>query len=211
MHNINLHILRASGRLETFLTTIREIETNYIPLVCRELNLSDVDIVICDDADRVIPETGVGGWANHAHLLMVYIDPDSNSLKERLSDELKSTLAHELNHVARWRHVGYKYTLLESMISEGLADHFDVSFNGGAPRPWNTALDEEQLTHYLEEARSVWNDHQYDHAAWFFGSGQIPRWTGYALGFKLVGDYVHRTGEQDAKALVGLSAEKFVQ
>lgn len=211
MRNINLHVLLASGRLEPFLPTIREIETNYIPLVCRELNLSDVDIVVCDDANRAIQETGVGGWANHAHLLMVYINPASNSLRERLSNELKSTLAHELNHVARWRHVGYKYTLLESMISEGLADHFDVSFNNGTPRPWDTALDKEQLARYLEEAKSVWNDNQYDHAAWFFGSGQIPRWTGYALGFKLVGDYMHRTNEQDVKALVGLSAEKFVQ
>lgn len=31
---------------------------------------------------------------------------------------------------------------------------------------------------------------QYDHGAWFFGSGPFPRWTGYTLGCEIVGRYL---------------------
>jgi uncharacterized protein YjaZ len=211
MNNIHLHIMEASGKLEPFLEIIDDVQKKYLPDICDKLGASDVDIIICDDPSRAIPETGVGGWAFHAHLLTVYIDPQSNDLVKRMATELKSTLAHELNHVTRWRRLGYKETLLESIISDGLADHFDIAINGGSPRPWDIALSNDDCEKYLALAKSVWNDGQYDHPRWYFGTSDIPRWTGYSLGYKLVGDYIAKSGIKEAKTLVGLPAEEFIK
>ncbi len=210
MNNINTHIMRASGKLEPFLEIINDIQENYLPELCNKLSASDVDIIICDDASRAIPETGVGGWAFHPNLLSIYIDPESKNLAERLQSELKSTLAHELHHVTRWRLMGYQDTLLESIITDGLADHFDIDFNAGSPHPWDVALGDDELEKYLKEASLIWNNQGFDHGQWYLGTSGIPRWTGYALGFKLVNDYVMKTGDRDPKSLIRLPVTAFI-
>lgn len=211
MDNIHFHVMRASGRLESFIEIIDDVKQNYLPGVVNELDAADVDVVVCVDPSRAIPETGVGGWAYNANLIAIFIDPDSKGLGERFDFELRSTLAHEFNHATRWRNVGYKYALLDSIISDGLADHFDVAINGGAPRPWDMALSEEDLKTYLDQAKLVWADENYNHARWYFGTEDIPRWAGYSLGFKLVGDYINKTGERNFRILTRLPAEAFVQ
>lgn len=209
MNNINTHIMQTSGKLKPFLTQIEEVMVNYLPRLTERLGVSDIDIVFCDDASRAIPETGVGGFAHHKHFVMIYIDPDFPNLVDNLEVQLKSTLAHELNHTLRWQKIGYKYTLLESIISEGLADHCDIILNNNNPQPWDNALSETDFQKYLSLAKNDWHNNNYNHATWFFGAGDIPRWTGYSLGFKIVGDYIKRTGK-DITELTRLPAETFV-
>ena len=52
-------------------------------------------------------------------------------------------------------------------------------------------------------AREEYDNRRYDHLAWFFGTDEssIPRWTGYSLGFQLLGDYLHRYSAARASAL----------
>ena len=54
-----------------------------------------------------------------------------------------------MHHCARWGTVGYGETLLEAMISEGLAEHFDIEVNKTKPTMWATALDKKNLEKYL--------------------------------------------------------------
>ncbi len=199
--------MRASGRLEPFIKSIQEAFDEAIKEVAAKLQLSRVDIVVADLPASAIPETGVGGYAPNAHLLYIYINPESPGLAERLRVEIKSTLAHELHHCARWAAVGYGTTLLEAMISEGLADHFDLEVNGGTPRPWSTALQPVQLQSLLARAREEFPSANYSHDDWFFGSEkeQIPHWTGYSLGYFLVDSYIKSSGKT-ASSLVAASA-----
>ncbi|MBU1558013.1 DUF2268 domain-containing protein [Patescibacteria group bacterium] len=40
-------------------------------------------------------------------------------------------------------------------------------------------------------------------------NSKIPRWTGYSIGFRLVKDYMEKSGKS-ASELVNVSAEKFL-
>ncbi len=210
--SINLYILKASGRLKTFEDQINSAFEVALRDVENKITLPSVDVIINDDASSAIPETGVGGFAPSAHLLYIYIDPNFKDIKQKIDFEIKSTLAHELHHCARWASCGYGETLLEAVISEGLADHFDIEINGGAPKQWSIAVDGDALEMLKGKATKEFDNDKYNHSTWFFGSESenIPRWTGYSLGFSLVGDYIKSSGKK-ASELVSASANTFIE
>ena len=86
----------------------------------RRLGLSDVDVAV-----RILPwglpETGVHGYAPTAHYAELTLDPGNPQFALRWRSEVPATLAHELHHCRRWRGPGYGSTLLEALVSEGLA------------------------------------------------------------------------------------------
>lgn len=205
---VTLHILGASGRLQALEAQIRSAFSDAVARVSGVLTLPGVDVVVADNPPAAIPETGVGGYAPTAHLLYVSINPEHAALASTIDAEIKSTLAHELHHCVRWESIGYGSTLLEACISEGLADHFDVEMNHGAPKPWSTAVRGQELEALIEKARSEF-DTAYDEQVWFWGAGAAPRWAAYAIGFKLVGDYLKKTGKTASK-LVAESARSFI-
>jgi uncharacterized protein YjaZ len=98
--------------------------------------------------------------------------------------------------------------LLDALVSEGLADHFSVEVTGEDAPPWAVALTHEQLAAMSARAREEYDNSRYDHRAWFFGSEEsaIPRWTGYSLGFQLMGDYLERHPTTRASALTTMSS-----
>jgi uncharacterized protein YjaZ len=207
-----IHILKASGRLDPFISDINEVIEQTLKPIEEKINLQKVDIVVVDQPHGAIPEVGLGGYAPNKNLLYVYTDPARESFKEIIHKELPRTIAHELHHCARWGAVGYGESLFEALISEGLAEHFDIEVNKGEPTQWATALNPEQIQELLKKSRSSFDDKKYNHSAWFFGSDKenIPRWAGYALGFHIVGDYMSRVGKT-ASELTETSADSFKQ
>ncbi len=207
---VQTYILEASGRLTPLKERIEQSISSTIELVSAKMSLPNVDIVVDDLSPLAIPETGVGGYAPSAHLVEVHIDPTHAHITEGLEVELQSTVAHELHHAARWAAVGYGTTLLEAMVSEGLADHFDQEIYGGEPKLWSVALSEKKLGDWSLKSQEELMNKKYNHSAWFFGtSTEIPRWAGYAIGYKLVKQYMQETG-RTASELVAEPAQSFI-
>ena len=77
------------------------------------------------------------------------------------------------------------------MVSEELADCFAVEVMGKDAPIWSLAVTGSELESLIETARINWNKNPYDHGKWFFGiSSDIPRWTGYSVGYRLVKEYL---------------------
>jgi uncharacterized protein YjaZ len=211
--NINLHLLNASGSLDAFIDDIKNNFPKAVDEISKKLDISNIDIVVYDNPLRVIPEYGIGGYSQNANLIFVSLDPKFPNLSKSIGQELKSTLAHEMHHCMRWREVGYGNTLLEALITEGLADHFDLEMYGRDPYPWDLALDKNQIEKFLKKAKAEFNNKDYDHTTWFFGSKNknIPRWTGYSLGFKIVSDYLQKNPDKKSSSLYNTSAKEFVK
>ncbi|MCC7133320.1 MAG: hypothetical protein IT352_11755, partial [Gemmatimonadales bacterium] len=100
-------------------------------------------------------------------------------------------------------------TLLEAMVSEGLADRFSMELLEIGERPWSTALNGAALTQWLDQARAQFDSRNYNHADWFFGSGSIPLWAGYSIGYLLVKDYLTAHPGESAARLVAAPAATF--
>ena len=152
--------------------------------------INDLRISIVDNPQLVIPEIGIGGYNPDEHEVILAIDVNFSNLDSTLEENLIAILAHEIHHAKRRRSVGYGNTLLQAVVSEGLADHFSIELTGIEPPPWSIALTNDELQNWIDAAGNSWSQ-PYNHGAWFLGTDpNIPRWTGYSIGFELVKNYL---------------------
>lgn len=173
--------------------------------------VNDVNIKVIENPANTIPEQGIGGYNPSKNEVRIHIDVYSPFFLQSLANELAPTLAHELHHLKRRRAIGYGSSLLEAMVSEGLADHFSMETDNIDTPIWAAALDADELEIWTEEARKTWRQRPYDHNAWFFGvDSEIPRWAGYSIGFKLVDDYLKAHPDHLPSKLYGEPAESFI-
>ena len=173
-----------------------------------------IRIEIALDAARAIPEIGVGGFTNPATGdVFVSIDgAPPGGLKAALETWVPASLAHELHHSSRIRMgPGYGITLGEALVTEGLADHFVAeAFPDTPPLPWDHVLSGQQETELWGKARSVLEvPGGYNHQAWFFGGGDLPRWAGYTLGYLISDAYLG--DDFSASSAVGTEADTVIE
>lgn len=213
-NNINLHVLNASGKLTLYLKEIKKIFDETVIKILKKIPLSNIDVVVSEYAEGVIPELGVGGNAYDPNVVSIYLNSKfPNFVNKTLKEELKRIIPHELNHTMRSQAIGYGETLLKAMISEGLADHFEMEINNKGPHMWDVVLSAGQMKAMMEKAKKEYNSKNYNHYEWFFGSKEkgIPRWTGYALGFNLVAEYLKKNPDKKPSQLYNLKAEEFIK
>lgn len=165
------------------------------------------------DPQRTVTGIGVGG----------YTDPNTgdvaisleDSLGPRIGTWLPVTLAYELDHVARVnRGPGYGSTLLEVMVTEGMADAFATQAFPAAPtHPWAEALSPQQLRKLWARAQPRLDEllDLRGYGEWFSGKAQLPAWTGYSIGSGIVSSYLARHPEERASDLVTVPADQVLQ
>lgn len=212
-NNINLHLLLATGHLEPFVKDIKREFSTARDKIIKKIPVRDIDVVIYDNPEGVIPELGIGGYSPNGYLVLVSLDLKDPQFSKVLEMQLLRILTHELHHCLRWQKLGYGETLLEALISEGLADHFDMEINNQPPQLWDKALTSDQEKKLLRRAKREFNDKNYSHQDWFFGcpKRKIPRWTGYTLGFNLVGSYLKRHEDKKPSRLYKTKASEFLK
>ena len=157
-----------------------------------------------------IPEIGVGGFTSlGTGDVTISVDPRRPDLDEGLQLWLPRTVAHELHHAERIVDgPGYGETLTEAIVTEGLADAFTVEVIPETPAaPWTRALGPGEVCRWWARAQTIG---RYDHARWFFGSGEVPRWTGYSIGFSLVRAYLRRHPSATAADLAAVPAQRII-
>ncbi|GMA15844.1 hypothetical protein E5F05_06675 [Deinococcus metallilatus] len=188
-----LHLMTAGGLLSPELEAgVREVAQEALTRHAARLGLDGVDVAVYM-TPWTLPETGVGGYSPLPHWVQVTLTPENPYFMTRWRTEVPATLAHELHHARRWRGPGYGRTLLEALVSEGLAQHFEAE-ERGAPPPY--AHVDSSLDTLWQRARAELYTPTYNHAAWFFGSeaANLPRWAGYALGYELVRRFLNVEG-----------------
>jgi GNAT superfamily N-acetyltransferase len=198
------------GRLRSQQAAIREMLTTTLARVTQALPLDGVTISVSADASRAIGGYGVGGFTPDGRTVQLHVDPAFPEIAQLLPSRLPPMLAHELHHAKRWRGPGYGRTLLEAMVSEGLADRFSIELLGAAVPPWSDAFARDETALYLDLARPELDSTSYSHERWFFvRSATLPRWTGYTLGYRLVEAYQTEHSGATAAQLVNTPASAF--
>ena len=199
------------GRLGAHRSPIEQTVRQTVSAVNQVMPTPNLLIRVVADPSQVIPELGLSGYNPSAGEVILYVDPGSSMLPQSLTTDLSAVVAHEMHHARRRRAVGYGSTLFEAAVSEGLADHFSMEVIGTKPPLWAKALTGAELETWMARARETWADRPYDHRAWFVGTDPaIPRWTGYAIGFELVRNYLAANTGRRASGLVGEPASSFL-
>lgn len=205
-----IRIVDPTGQLRDHGPLIDSLARATLQTVERAIDVRNVTITIRSDPANAIGGWGVGGFTPDAETVSIALDPSFPELGRLLPARLPPLLAHELHHSVRHRQPGYGGTLFEAMISEGLADRFAIELLQAPVPPWSAALDDSAIERWYSAAEPEFDRAGYDHARWFFGStSEVPRWTGYAIGYHLVAAYQAGHPGATAAALVATSAAAF--
>jgi len=201
-----VHWLEAEGELTPWQPAVSlEIDAAR-QAVARLVCLPRLDVLVQRLPGGGIPEIGMVGHAYRKRLFALTLDPANAGFAAAVMDgALRRQVAHEVHHCLRMGAVGYGRTLGEALVSEGLAGQFTRRLFGNPPEPWERAVDDAALRAHGPDAAALAAT-GYDHAAWFFGTGELPRWLGYTLGYAMAGKWLDRMGEVDGTTWVGVPA-----
>jgi uncharacterized protein YjaZ len=165
----------------------------------------------------VIPDVGIGG-STDARTGEVLVSMDSRSplgLRKLLTVWLPLVLAHELHHSRRVLDgPGYGTTLLDTMVSEGGAEAFvRATYPDAPPIPWVRALGAPTEQRIWREAKRHLDEPDdtdvYDR--WFLGKSDLPRWTGYRMGYSIANAYLDRHPDVTAADLATLASDEVLE
>jgi uncharacterized protein YjaZ len=166
---------------------------------------------VTTEASRTIPGWSIGGYALGPDRIELVIDPQAADLDVLLAERLPHIIAHELHHTVRLIDPGIYVTLGEALVFEAMADHYALGLIGDPPPPWTSAFPASDTPVYLERALPLL-DQPFNFEAWFFGVGtDLPQWTGYTLGFRILRDYYERNPAQTPATTVNAPTEQFFE
>nr|WP_315421789.1 DUF2268 domain-containing putative Zn-dependent protease [uncultured Pseudomonas sp.] len=202
-----LHWLEASGCLAEFRQALTgEFDIAY-QAISRYLPAPRLDVLIQRLPGETIAELGLVGRAYRSTMFSLTLDPDNPNFAASLEGgAVHRHIVHEVHHCLRMAGPGYGWTLGEALISEGLAGQFVRRVLGSKPEPWERALDLEALQAAPVSVSELAATY-YDHSAWFFGTGDQPKWLGYALGYQMVGQWLATLGTPDATTWINVPAQ----
>lgn len=186
---INIIFLESEKELSEYQKkNLKNIISLHMKRAAKLFDLKLINVIIYFNKDWVIPETGEGANASGADLIQITIDPtrNNNKIDDMIKRIIPLTVYHELNHLARLKFIGHiNKTLLDSIISEGLANVFAEEMWSEFKAPWGKHTYKE-IKSFVEPLKKEKNKKKYSHDEWFFGSGEKPRWIGYKLGSYII-------------------------
>ena len=199
MKRINLFITETNGNLSNQKRLIERAVKIAQGYAFSKLKINwDIDLVVTNRVyDFVILEDGVGGRTYTSDFILVSID------EERIQEGILSEiLVHELCHAARWgKNDERMETLLDGIINEGIATAFEVEFSKNNSKQQfflKTVVNrlEDENKKIFSVLRDNLQDRRYDYQTIFFGGNQeLPRWSGYSLGYYIVKKYLDQTSK----------------
>jgi hypothetical protein len=174
------------------------------------LSIGEVDAILFESLSYlIIPEYGFGAMTENHESLVFTLSPDKEGLSESLENDYRALIVHELHHVVRLQKFSYsneRFSLLESVVMEGLAEAFQEELYPDSPLHINLELNDQD--EWIQKMLIEGED--YDYNAWFYGSAEVPRWVGYTIGYHIV----KRTLAEKkitASDAVWMKAEEFIQ
>ena len=166
--------------------------------------------ILMVDGTQVIPHTGVAGDTSlNTGQVMITLDTKQSprALRQSVRVWVTQALSHEVNHSVRIQTgPGFGTTLLDEMISEGVASAFDIQIQPTIHLPWTDALTHHQERVMWSRARPLLH-HTGLYGQWFFGGDGVPADTAFQIGYHIVRDYLDRHSRATAASLVNTPAQ----
>ena len=170
----------------------------------------DIDLLVTNRLyDIIIPEDGVGGRTRTSDFIEFAIN-EEKATKNLISE----MVAHEFCHAARWgKNDEWINSLFDGIISEGIATYLEAEFVKDRKEKTvfiETILErtDDENKKILEKLRDQLESNYYDYDTIFFnGNDELPRWSGYSLGYYLVKKYLEKTHKKIEDAFADKYAE----
>jgi uncharacterized protein YjaZ len=149
---------------------------------------------------------GVGGFCPGKNAVLIDINPVSG-----WQTALEKTVYHEFNHSIVSIPFN-QWTLLDSLVFEGLADNFAEELSNGKTSPWVKACSEKSCREYFFKIKKLLSSKSYKtHQAVFFANIEYPLWLGYSMGYQIVKSFLKKNPELKWKDIMKLGTKEIAE
>lgn len=159
----------------------------------------------------IIPEIGIGGRTTERRDIIIAIDFSRHNIENIIRTQLPSIIYHELSHVIRSIHKNLNITLLESLVTEGIASYIEKGVFKRKVLYIEPIIGE---TKYWKIAQKNFENKKYsykDYSEWFFGANKLPRWIGYRIGYLMIERYMQKNPKTSFTQLIHLDSKKIIK
>lgn len=174
-----------------------------------------VSITVYFKSKWTIQSTGETGYTPTGDWIQVTLDVTGKKfpVETVIEKRLPATIYHEMCHIKRWQTTGFGSTFTEELVSEGLACAFEMEKFEHDIKPLFVAskVEIEKLLN-LVRSNSERIQNNYSYYDWFTtGNKDIPRWTGYKVGYYLVSEVLKNHPDLSVSDLMDVPAKKIIK
>jgi hypothetical protein len=168
--------------------------------------LPDQLIVRVNPGKKVMAETGQTGEVSPPNVVYWMVDPGLyGGVTAIAKRQLRSTLLHEFHHLVRANNTANSGSLMDHVVTEGLATAFERDF-GDAPTPWGTYPPE--VVDWVKELTAL--PPNTSRTTWMSRHPDGRRWIGYKAGTYLVDRALTATGKS-ASELASATTQQILE
>ncbi|MBU2893717.1 DUF2268 domain-containing protein [Colwellia sp. D2M02] len=206
-----INILNASERFSHVLDLLENKAQDSLVEIKKHIELPNIDVVISPCSEEYKTESGILGCVSTPYVIDVLLDTDRKDLSNIINNELTSVIAHELHHVIRTSFGVQEKSLLQVLVSEGLACHFETKFSDDATSKFFADIKKYEWRNLYSKMQANLESTDFNYPVYFGGKdmAKFPNRAGYWVGFNLISEYIDKYGGC-AVTLVGTAAEEFV-
>ena len=140
---------------------------------------------------------------------------NNKKINTKLLDQLIYIIYHEMHHACR----GYagilpknkEHILINSIISEGLADHFAIEQYPAKSIIETKTFDINEIKPWLKKLSKVMWNKESDDDSWLFGGNKKPKMLGYKIGRYIIQEVKNHNDNQNAIKLTFVAPEKIIK
>ena len=151
-----INILNASERFSHVLDLLENKAQDSLVEIKKHIELPNIDIVISPCSEEYKAESGILGCVSTPYVIDVLLDTDRKDLSNIINNELTSVIAHELHHVIRASFGVQEKSLLQVLVSEGLACHFETKFSDDATSKFFADIKNMNGVIYIAKCKLIW-------------------------------------------------------
>jgi uncharacterized protein YjaZ len=150
---------------------------------------------------------GVGGFSPWKNIILIDINPRAKGWETAL----KNSICHEYNHSVAYTFHKWE-SLLDSIIFEGLAEHFRRQVVGGKRAPWTKVVSQKECKIYFSELKKRLNSKSHQlYEEVFFGKSNYPFWFGYSLGYNIVRSFFQKNKEKSWAEIIKIKPKDILK
>ncbi|WP_435249890.1 DUF2268 domain-containing putative Zn-dependent protease [Vibrio sp. nBUS_14] len=208
---VNTSILDATGKLAQYEDFLISQINMALETIGTHIELHDLDITVSPFSKEKVSPFGIGGFALSAHRVELFLDVRRDDIEVVIKKELTAVLGHEINHALRKSHGHKNVTLLDSLVMEGLACHFEGVLNGGELSSMFVDIQHEDWRSLYKKMKPHLESTSFPFEQMFLGTkpDEYPRYSGYWVGYNLVVQYLHDQNPSISD-IVALDSSNFI-
>ncbi|HFQ5259072.1 TPA: DUF2268 domain-containing putative Zn-dependent protease, partial [Vibrio vulnificus] len=208
---INTSILDATGKLAQYKEFLISQIDMALETISSYIEIHDLDITVSPFSKEKVSPFGIGGFALSAHRVELFLDVRRDDIEAVVKKELTAVLGHEINHALRKSYGHKNATLLDNLVMEGLACHFEGVLNGGELSSMFVDIQHEDWGPLYEKMKPHLESTSFPFEQMFLGTklDEYPRYAGYWVGYNLVTQYL-RNENSSISDVVALDSSSFI-